>query len=232
VELFQSISGLPAPGCTDVSCEPGAVALLNYQDITGGLQAKLKFLPKTAVLVDGSYDARRYFSNTAESPPASILRVMGGLAGLLTPHLTTTAKFGWAKDFAVPDGASAFIAQAELNYQITDVINVKAGYQRSLDAVPIYGTARDDRIYAEAQAQLAGALSLRLFAAYDWLAYFNNSNRFDHALVIDFGPQYQVFPWFLVGVGYIYSSRDSNNNESASFNYHRNEAYVRLTVAY
>ena len=231
IELFQSLSGLPSPNCTDISCDPTQLGLLNYQDIEGGLQVKYKFLPKTAVLVDGSYDTRSYFSHTSLSPGASVLRVTGGLAGLLTNRLTVTARGGWAKDFQNSGGA-AFIAQADVNYFITETFNVKAGYQRALDPTPIYGTQRDDRIFAQGEALLGGAFSLRLYASYDWLAFFNNSNRLDHIISVDFGPQYQVLPFFLLGAGYVYTFRDSNNFAASAVNYQRHEAYVRATLSY
>lgn len=230
VEFFQSISGQPAPGCADVSCDPLAVGGLNYQNAQGKLEVKWRFLPKTAALVDATYDARSYFS-AAGGPRASLLRLMAGLSGLLTPKLAVVARAGWGRDFGVSGGAT-FLAQAEVAYHLSETARIKAGYARTLEPAALFGSVRDDRVYVDASALLGGAFTLRLYGAYDWIWFYNNSNRLDRVATVDVGPQYQVTPWFLVGAGYVLGIRTSNGTTAASFNFTRHEGYVRLTLSY
>src|SRR5262249_15957383 len=159
--------------------------------------AKWRFLPKTAVLLDGLYNGRSYFSSASASPRANLMKVMAGLAGLLTTRLSVVAKAGWGKDFGPGDGA-ACLAHAEGTYFLSETANMRGGYVRTLDPIPLYGSMRNDRVFLEARALFGGIFTLRLYAAYDWLFFFNNSNRLDQAISVDVGPQVAVTPWFLI----------------------------------
>ena len=64
--------------------------------------------------------------------------------------------------------------------------------------------------------------------AYNWLA-FEGGARSDGSFTGAVNADYEVLPWFLVGVGYRLESRDSSSTAS-SLNLTRHEVMLNLTV--
>ncbi|MFN0061510.1 MAG: hypothetical protein ACKVPX_03195 [Myxococcaceae bacterium] len=231
IELFSPISTFSVPGCSDISCDPLQVdaGAFNYQNIKASLGARWKFLPKTALLFDTSYDGRSYFT-AGVTPPAHLFRVMAGLSGLITSKISATVRAGWGRDFSTSGGAS-FLAHAEVAWLPTQTSALKLGYQRDIMPVPVYGTLRTDRPYFDGRILLGGAFSVRGYVGYDWMSFFNLSDRVDHGLTVDVGPEYQVTSWFVAAVGYVLNTRTSTL-PAASFNFTRHEVYVRASFVY
>lgn len=232
LEFFDPISNVPIPGCTatDVTCTPSAVRAMNYLNLRPALEARWKFLPKTAIVFESSFDARSY-PNPAGNPPADLLKATLGISGLLTPRISVVAKVGWGYDFA-GTGANTFLAHLEGTYILNEASSFKAGYLRNLEPVPSYGTYGDDRGYIEGRMLINGRLNLRGTAAFDYISFYGNSNRNDTVFGLELAPEYQIFPWLLASGGYLLTTHYSNLSAAASNNYTRNEAFVRVTFAY
>src|SRR5262249_33510058 len=69
-EPVPPLSPLLPPGCTsgDLACDPNAVTRMNYANFRGGLDARWKFLPKTAVVIESNFDARTYTDTGLNTP--------------------------------------------------------------------------------------------------------------------------------------------------------------------
>jgi hypothetical protein len=229
VEFFDPI-GLAIPvGCTEGVCDPATVDAFDYNNLRAGVEARWRFLPKTAIVLDADLDLRSYFSGT--SPDALLLRAMAGVAGLLTAKIAVNAKVGWGYDFGAT-GGNTLIAQAEGTWLISPTMTLKGGYLRQLNPVASYGLFRDDRGYVEARALFGGKLALHGYGAFDYLGFYDPTRpRSDVVLSLDVGPEYQFKPWLVGAAGYLLSTRSSSVT-GAGLNYTRHEVYVRVTLVY
>ncbi|MGZ3459041.1 MAG: hypothetical protein ACXU86_11120 [Archangium sp.] len=226
VELFKPLGALVPVGCDDPSCDPALVDRFNYSNLRTALEARWRFLPKTAVVVDSQFNLRHYLQGP--TPEALLFSARAGLAGLITPKIAVTALVGWGKDFSAP-ATGALLAQLEATYAMSHTASFKAGYVRTLEPVANFRLYRNDRAYLEAQALLGGRLSLHGLTSYDYLSFLGV--RRDTLYQLDVGPQYQFQRWLIGGVGYLLGVR-SSNQPGAGINYSRHEGYVRVTVTY
>lgn len=234
LELFTPISLLPVPGCSgDVTCLPDAVRGMSYLNLRAGLSGKWRFLPKTAVVIDSTFDMRSYLTAVAgtSNPPALLLKATAGLAGLLTTKTSVVAKAGWGHDFG-EGAANTLVAHLELTYLVNEFSHVKVGYLRNVEPVPTYGSFGDDRGYVDSRMFLIGRLTLHGYAAFDYLSFYRASGRADTVFTIDLGPEYELFPWLIGAAGYSLSTRGSNQSSAPTVNFTRHEAYVRVTFTY
>ncbi len=230
-ESFKAISSIAPAGCdtADPNCQPSTIADLNYQNIQFGLDARWRFLPKTAFTFESRVDTRHYGNGTV-NPSALVARGYLGMAGLISAKVATVLKLGWLQDFQ-STGLHTFGGQVELNYLMSETSNLKIGVLRDGLPVPVYGTYRDDRGYLEARFLLQGRLALHGSAAIDRLTFYSASNRADTLVTIDLGPEYQFTKWLIGAAGYVLGSR-SSNFVAASYNFTRHEAYIRATFVY
>ncbi len=244
VELFTQYSGVTPgnPACSDPSspCNPANLSKYNYQDLTSGLDVRLKFLPETAFLFTSSYDAR-FYSNTTTNPNASELKLQVGLAGLITTKLALIFKVGWAQGFG--DGhLSTVIGQAEVTWHATELATLAVGFLRDVNPVSGNGSYIDDRPYINGKIFLGGRLSLSLTAAYDFFDFAQGdptipptpagtTSRSDTQLSGNLLCEYQVLRWFIVGAGFLVAHRTSTD-PIETLNYTQWEPYVQVTFTY
>ncbi|MFZ5470768.1 MAG: hypothetical protein ACOZIN_15160 [Myxococcota bacterium] len=231
LELFEPISPLATPQCTpgDISCDPAALAAMNYNNFNFALAARWRFLPKTAVNVNATFDTRTFTGSS--NLPVQLLKAVAGLSGLISAKVAVVANAGYAHDFVVSSGARTAIGHLEIAYLLSDTTNIKGGYLRTLEPVPVFGTFGDDRVYLDARALLGGRLTLHAYAGFDYLSFYGNSGRNDTLLTLNVGPDYQFTPWLIGALGYVLSYRDSSDPNQA-INFVRHEGYARVTLTY
>ena len=207
-------------------------AVLDYDNYHAGLDARWKFLPKTAVGIETGFDTRRY-ANPSQNKTPLLFKARAALTGLLTSKLAVVAKVGWGQDFG-GSGASSVIGHFELYYLASVTSNFKVGSLRDFSAVPgIYGTYGDDRGYVDARLLLGGRLMLHGFASYDYLTFYSGTNRNDQNITIDVGPEFQFTSWLIAAAGYDLGLRRSNAAVNGQvLNYTRHEVYLRVTFTY
>ncbi len=230
-ESFKSISSTAPAGCdpADPNCQPSSIGNLNYQNIQFGLDARWRFLPKTAFTFESRLDTRNY-ANSTVNPSALLARGYVGMAGLISAKVATVLKIGWVQDFQ-STGLHTVGGRAEVNYLMSETSSVKVGVLREGLPVPVYGTYLDNRAYLEASFLLQGRLTLHGYASLDRLSFYSGSNRADTTATIDLGPEYQLTKWLIGAAGYILGSR-SSNFVATSYNFTRHEAYLRATFIY
>lgn len=235
VEFFDALlSGTSAncPTATSPGCD---VTAMNYNNVEFGLNAKWKFLPKTAITLDAAFDWRNYMNASGSTSAANVLRVQAGLVGLISPRISVTLLAGYGGD--VSRSNHNVIANAELAYIPSDLIRLNVGYLRTMQPVPTYGTFNDDRGYAAGRLGLLGgrlnftsSASVDLFTFYKNTAANINDNRGDLMVTFMVGPTFVVTSWFDVGASYTLSYRTLQSTQLPS--YVRHEVILRLTLRY
>ncbi len=226
-ERLSPISLQTVPGCTDPTCDPNLISGQNYQEVRPALEARWKFFPKTAFVLDTRMHFRTYASSA--NPSASLLKGMVGVAGLISARVAVVAKAGWGQDFTGSRGKTV-LGQLELSYLLSDTNKLKIGYLHTLEPVSVFGSYADHRAYAETRLLLSGRLQLHASVGVDFLSFTNSPrNDTDFSVVVE--PEYQVTKWFIVTVGYRLDLR-SSNQATASLNFARHEPYLRLMFIY
>lgn len=241
IEKFSPLAASQLMDCpnTNITCTPGLVSKMDYSNLNFGLGGKWKFLPKTAVVLDATFDYRFYF-NTTPPPPgmtpdttsnlnAYLLKVTGGLTGLITSRISTLLLIGGAGDWG-GSNAKTFIAQAEVAYLGSD-FTVRGGYLRTLNPVPVFGTYGQDRGYLEGKAVFIGRLSARAFGSFDYLTFYDNAQRSDYIIGAAAEIGYQFVSFFSAAISYNLSVRGTSSNFTG-LNYIRHEPALTLTLAY
>jgi len=203
-----------------------------------GLNARWKFFPKTALVVDVASDIRTYWNpGTTAAPgstPSTLLRAQAGLMGLISTHFNVTLLAGYVHDFA-GSNLNNVIGQAEVGYAPNEMIRLALGYLRTVMPVPGVGlgSAVDDRPYLRGTVGLwAGRLTLNAGVSLDFLNYYYGSvKRSDWVISGNAGATVAVLTWMDLGLLYGLSVRNSSDNAAGS-NYTRHEITLRLGLHY
>jgi hypothetical protein len=234
LETFEPfIAGAPAL-CPDASCDPGKVSSFAYNNFTAGLDARWKFLPRTALVLDANYLFHIPF-NPNVSVSVSGLKTMAGLAGLVSTHVATTIKAGYGDTFGSA-GVSyrTYLANAEIEYLTQGVAGVRAGYIHTWAADPgtalaLYGI---HRAYLDARVFLAGRLTIHALAGADYLSYVLSSGS-TVLLHVEPSADFEVAKWIYISAGYAFTSRGADfNSSSPSYNFTKNEAWLKIHLIY
>lgn len=216
------------------SFEPGA---LNYLSHRPKLDARWKFLPKTALVLQVEGDIRQYGAGT--NPPVSALYARTGLSGLLTPKVSVLLTAGYGNAFAAPAIANyeSVIGQAEIGFILSPTSRLKAGYVRTFEPVPQFGWYGDNRGYLAGTFLLGGRLLLDVRGTADLVDYAPGASgtRADVVVGTDEMVTYRAAEWLDLAVGHSLSYRASsvsNTTGQSAFNYNRNQVFGRLTLRY
>jgi len=152
--------------------------LNNYQH-TVGLRGRWRFLPRTALLYDGTYSWIHY-ANSTEQNDGSYLKSRIGMNGLVTNHLGFLGMIGWggtfydAKSGQPHQQFDSLLAQAELKWylggqQSLESVSapvglswVAAGYTRDFNTSYLGNFYRRDRGYATVSYLLGGVFITEL----------------------------------------------------------------------
>ncbi len=235
VEFFEAISPVLPPGCVEgtSTCDPKMVFLMNYNNVAFGLNARWKFLPKTAIVLDANLDWRTYFAGAGSTNPLStVLRVQGGLAGLISPRISVTLLAGYSGDLA-NNLIHTVIGTAEFAYTVSELTRLVIGYMRNAVPVPSAGTMLDDKAYLRGGIGFAGGrLVFNAMVAADYLTFFSPTRRNDFVVSGTVGPTFSVNSIFDIGAAYTLSYRTSSVAALSTVNFLRHEALLRLTFHY
>jgi hypothetical protein len=241
VEFFDPLLGGTVLGCmpTDPTCTPSQVAQMNYGNLTFGLGTRWKFLPKTALVLDATFDYRLYLTAGATNLPGSVLRVQTGLIGLISPRISLTLLAGYGGNLAsattggmATSGPHTPIGHAEFAYLPSENTRLAVGYVRTIQPVSFYGSFIDDRGYLQGRVGFfGGRLLLNGEVAADYFWYFQPQRRNDVFLSAGLNPTVVVTSWFDVGASYRLSFR-TNSVGIQTADYFRHEALLNLNLHY
>ncbi|HTS81461.1 MAG TPA: outer membrane beta-barrel protein [Myxococcaceae bacterium] len=232
VEFFSGYSGLPGGigPCAPGTC-PSDPSVNDYQNYAGGLDIHWKFLPQTAVVFESNYEGRSYFHPDASVyPPGAMLKLLGGMQGLVTPKIQAILKAGYAIGFK--GAASTFIGRAEGTWSPNETSQLTLGVLRDVNNAVGAASATDLRFYLNTKTFLIGRLGLHGNFAFDIVSFTQGRGETDQLFSVDLGPDYAIARWFILSAGYVFSKRTSDYTQSLPLNYSRNEVYLRFTFTY
>ncbi|HET9958370.1 MAG TPA: hypothetical protein VFQ61_27935 [Polyangiaceae bacterium] len=156
---------------------------------TFATRGRWRFLPRTALLFDGSYRFTRYTGPEPTTPTVydgDWVRSRVGLNGLITPRVSLLAMVGWASSFfdAARRNADTVIAQAEAKYFVlappgldqtsqatTGLSTVWLGYVRDAQNSYLNAYYTRDRAYIGANYFLGGAFVTSVEAGWSYVHF-------------------------------------------------------------
>jgi hypothetical protein len=228
LELFSPIVNRDIDSCAgDAVCQASAVSQSNFHNLRAELMGSYRFLPRTSLLLDSSFDARSYFYASG-NPGAMMLRAGAGVAGMLLPKVAGLVKVGYARNFV--GTANTVIGQLEATYLFNTRSSVQVGYLRSVEPIPTYGTMGDDRAYVGASYALGEKIRVHGNLAFDYLTF--GSARTDLVFAASPSADYQVTRWFRASLSYAFTARTSNASTVSTLNMLRHDAQVRASFAW
>ncbi len=215
----------PVPSCTPGTSCASDVGQYSYNQYGAQLQGKWDFLPRTAILLEGSYFDRAP-NNTTVSYPIQGVRVDAGVVGLITSHIAATLKGGWGGVVNSPHvSGSTWLANAEVDYINQGVIDAKLGWEHNFaaDVGTVYSLYDYNRVYLDVK-YIASRFTLKLDGSFEYVKY---------VLIDTTGPIWQVTPavdfevarWCYLGAYYTYTYRSSNQTDVPAFNFTRNQVF-------
>jgi hypothetical protein len=227
-----------AAGCDPAlnpTCAGSTIGEYGYNQYGGALEARWKFLPRTALVLGGEY-FKRDPDDATVSLPVRGLRILGGLAGLVTPRVAVTLKAGWGTAFDSPGyDWSTWLLNAEVQYVTQGPLDAKLGYLHDFRADPglDYSLYALNRVYLDAKMLLAGRFTVRATLSWDGVEYVINGVT---SSILSFVPavDYEVMRWLLVGASYNLTSRSSGGlaGPVPAFDYTRQLVALRVVLAY
>lgn len=236
VEFFEPLIPAALPTCPagNPACQPRQASDMNYSNLNAGLGARWKFLPKTAVVFDGTVDYRTYFNTTASRRDATLMKLQLGLAGLISSKISVLLLAGYGRDFI--SSGQTFLGQAELGVLLSDATTFKFGYVHTLAPVPVYGIYGDHRGYLEAKTGF-GRFSLLGSAAFDFIMFYGpvtaiTPPRQDTIFTLSVRPAVSIFSWFSISLAYNLNLRLSPGNALPGSQFTRHEVILGLNFTY
>jgi Putative beta-barrel porin 2 len=237
LESYQSYNPNTGAGAGgDANNDPSQYSKFSNQTHKVELNSRWRFLPKTAVILDGSWAFRVYDSssvNVATSP----LRVEAGLAGLLTEKVRITLRAGWMKMFAASGSEfQSVIGLGEVGWNPTETAGLTLGLSRSAEPVSsTYGWYDDWRAYLQGRIALGGRAQLTGGARIDRIAFADPAtagaaNRTDTQAALDLAVDVEVMRLLHVLGGTTVTSRSSS--AGGYYTYSRAEAWLKLQFSY
>lgn len=217
------------------ACDQDQLSKLGYSDVSGKLELKWKFLPRTAALVQGEY-WKRLPSDSALGSDASGLRAWVGLAGLFSAHVAGTVKAGYGKVSNAPSSSSSWLANVEAEWLPLETTSLKLGYlhDQGLDPGRDAGYT-SHRFYLRAGALLAGRYSGELDGSFEHRGYSaadTSANLFQLSPTVGV----ELARWLQIGVGVSYTKRTSELPDGAGdlpgLNFDKSEAFLRVRGTY
>lgn len=149
----------------------------NYDNLQHrfSLKGRWRFLPRMALIYDGSYTLVRY-TETPSPPEGEMVRSRIGINGLVTYRLALSGTIGWMSSFydGVPQNEDTITATAEAKYFLmappgvdsesasTGLSTITAGYSRDMTNSYTNTFYTRDRGYAGITYLLGGVLVLSL----------------------------------------------------------------------
>ena len=215
----------------DPTCTNTSIGEYSYNQYGAGLQVKWDFLPRTALVLEGSYFSR-VPNNSTVSLPVQGVRVDAGVVGQVTPKLAVTAKAGWGGTVNTPQvTGSTWLADLELHYALAGTLDVRAGWIHDFaaDIGTAYAVYDYDRVYLSLNWVIS-RFTVKLDGSWEYVKYILNDVT-GPIWQLQPAVDYEVARWCKVGAFYIFTDRSSSQTNVPAFNYSRNQvfAFVRAT---
>ena len=231
VEAYElHAAGNVACPAGDLSCDGTRYGSFGSRTQRASADVRWRFLPKTAVVLEGSWGKRTYESGAVNINTSPLIATLS-LVGLVTERIRVVLKGGYEDTFAQSgQNFRGPIGQVELGWEPRETARFSVGALRSAEPVSdTYGWYDDLRGYATASLLFAGRLLLTAGLTADRLD-FANRGRVDTQVGGNALLEYELNRLLRVGAGSVLTLRSSN--QGGPFGYQRAEVFGRFTVAY
>jgi hypothetical protein len=224
--------------------------LLDNMRHTPRLRGSWKFLPKTAVFIEGGpswtiypYDGE--FVNTENGSTVGNEDTMtwnaqAGAQGAVTSKIAATLKAGYGGSLTSSGHEGSIVGMAELRYGFTETQKAMVSYTRSVQPTSLFRYVSSDRVAASYNQAIGGRVQVSGQLSYSLLTFgqvanacTNTTARGDVAFSGTLGVDLQVNEMIMVSIADNYEQRDSNCKTAVgSAGYRVNEAYLRGSFRY
>ena len=178
---------------------------LTHLDHTFGTRGRFKFLPRTALVYDGSATLIRYSFAQGPRNDGDIIQARLGVNGLVTNRFSLLALFGWAETFFEPTvtpvrkNYNSVVGQAEFDWYVlpqpklqpgdatVGLSVIGLGYVRDVSVSYLADYYQRDRGYAKMSYFVGGRFLIDLQGGYSRISHppFSYSNQLFNAISED-----------------------------------------------
>jgi len=181
-------------------------------------EAKLRFLPKTAI----TFNADLGFYSEDKDYKANPYNLTVGLLGQVTQGLTTVVKVGYGDTLTYLRGESFFgatspnnirsvIVTLRLEYTFDSGTSLTAGYDRVMRQAIGVGTGYAvDAPYLKAQVEIGERFTLAALGRIEFRTFAGPADRSSKVYIADLRADYWFFDFLRGGVAYQMLSQDSD----------------------
>ncbi|MBI3178102.1 MAG: outer membrane beta-barrel protein [Deltaproteobacteria bacterium] len=209
------------------------------------LRVAWKFLPKTAIFLEGDALFTQYYSSNVNDD-STIVQGYLGAAGNVTAKLSALIKGGYGATFySSGDNFQSAVGQAEVDYQASEIMKARLGVTRTVQPTSLFRYVVILRGYLGYDHLLGGRFLVQATGSYSDLRYGdavedpNNAgtpvaigDRVDSSIQGDLALSYAVTEWITVGISDRLELRRSNYSGLSQPDYLYNETFLRVTVRY
>jgi hypothetical protein len=214
------------------------------------LRLSWKFLPKTAVFIEGEaqithFNSIPYAGTTATNIDGRMLQVTAGLTGNVTKKVTTLFKAGYGNTLEVKgtDNLQTVVGQLEIAYAPMETCKLAAGVQRSLQPTSFFRYFVLDKAYLRYEQQIADHTQVGFSPEYSVMDFGTpvvpgiqspgQPNRDDHDLVMNITLTQAFSEWLSVSLMDKLDYRTSNfNTANGNAGYFFNDVWLRFDLRY
>ena len=118
---------------------------LNNLNMRPAVRLSWKLLPKTALILDAVSNLIRYSDHTYSTDIDFVTGYLG-LAGAITPRVSTLIKAGWTEPLYATQfmkETKGFVGQFTLGYKISDTLDVTLGGGQEVKPTPLFNYHKD-----------------------------------------------------------------------------------------
>jgi hypothetical protein len=234
--LIQAASGTTICS-TDPRCNPSDIHLFNSTAYKAQIDGTWRFLPKTGLMFEVSYQDWTYAASSVgdgqANVPAQPVVANIGFGTLLTTRLSFTIKVGYEGIFftntKLASNVQTFDGQVEISYHFTDNAFARIGAARSY--TPVAGDSHDfgdNRIYLDGSVKATQALTFNLTGTVDFIDFATSPVRNDQAYGVNLNAAYAATNWLNVVAGFVFAARNSTIEGSGNSTYSYNRIIANL----
>lgn len=210
------------------------------------MRVSWKFLPKTAVFVEGT--AQITWFNNAPLNSLGLLNVdsgnlmtFAGLAGNLTRKIVLMAKAGYGNTllFNGPYNLQTFVGKIELTYNIADTSRLQVGVSRSVQPVSLFRYITLNNAFIRWDQQFSATTLLSISPQFNLIDFgpelvlTSNARRRDYQVYVDFTLSQKLAEWFTLSLVDRFDFRVSNYVSSVgNVGYTYNDVLLRIDIRY
>lgn len=210
----------------------------NYRHLPN-LRVAWKFLPKTAVFINGDAIITRYNSSDINVSSNFILAQMG-LIGNVTPKLALLAQAGYGNTLMNGnDNFSSFVGQLELSYDFTEVSKLKIGALRTVQPAALFKYMAVNRGYLGYDQAIASKILVSLHLSYDYQNFGRalrppTVQRNDSVISANVSVTYQATEWLALSIidNLDYRKSDYTTFVGTKVDYFYNDIFLRVAFKY